>query len=970
MKNTSFIFIFMLFISSNICSQTAIQTSFETDEGYTSGNIAGTNNWSGNGTLTAEPAYIKTGLQSLRLSSTASSLQTDHIAYAKDKTGLINDVYLDLWLNIQSLNGEFTVTTYDLTPNSSSKRGAMFAFTSAGQIKIYSGSSGSNEQAYTKNDWIRISARIDYSAGTYQLAINGNLIDKTFNFRESYTPESLGRPSGQKEFHSLRFSNGTATNDIAVDDLYIGTNPIADVNFGSPNLSRTISIAQPANATITLLPQKDTYDLDETVTASIAVDNHYIFSGWTGDLSGTDNPASFTVTKNMAIGANITIDQSNPPASYSVTLNQPTEGGQIIIEPIQSSYYEGTQIKLIATTNIGYEFRGWSGDLTGNENPKTITIRNNLTVGADIIEKTETGTIKEVNTVSQLKTALTAMIPGDEIVVADGNYNLGGMSLKNLGGTNSKPVIVRAANLGKASLTGKTYFTLTGCENIIFQGFKFDLEHVSTIFKLEGSSFIRITQNEFRMASTDSQSSKWIIIGEIWENEICRSKYNRIDHNLFEGKYDSGAWVVIDGSHGTIPEISKYDRIDHNHFRFCQPRVVNEKETIRVGVSDLSMKSAFCTVEYNLFEECDGDPEVVSIKSCDNIIRGNTFRKSLGTLSLRHGVRNRAEGNYFFGDGKTDEEGNGCGGLRVYGIDHVIVNNYFEGLTGSKWDAAITLTNGDVTNSSSSLTSHFLPENVIVAFNTLVNNESDIEIGFDNGGKYGKSPKNCLIAHNIIINDKNQIVKSYSQASLSGVRFENNRMYPTGTSSIGINYTDNQIKIEDPKLVKTNGRTPEQMNIITPFATYKLSADSPCRNAATGSIDYLTTDSEGQPRSGIFDLGADEYSPNSPILTGVIGAEQSGVNGTLEGYENGANNLYNPLMDGKEISISPNPASDILTIHTASEIKTASITAVTGEELIRETTKMLNISSLISGVYLLCVIFEDGKTYQTKFIKL
>jgi hypothetical protein len=40
------------------------------------------------------------------------------------------------------------------------------------------------------------------------------------------------------------------------------------------------------------------------------------------------------------------------------------------------------------------------------------------------------------------------------------------------------------------------------------------------------------------------------------------------------------------------------------------------------------------------------------------------------------------EGNYFFGEGKTVESDGqklGCGGVRVYGIGHVVVNNYFEG---------------------------------------------------------------------------------------------------------------------------------------------------------------------------------------------------------------------------------------------------------------------------------------------------
>ncbi|RYG56798.1 MAG: hypothetical protein EON56_03535 [Alphaproteobacteria bacterium] len=85
----------------------------------------------------------------------------------------------------------------------------------------------------------------------------------------------------------------------------------------------------------------------------------------------------------------------------------------------------------------------------------------------------------------------------------------------------------------------------------------------------------------------------------------------------------------------------------HNYFYNNGPRLENEKEAIRIGNSQLSQSSGNTTVEFNLFEECDGDPEIVSVKSCDNIIRHNTFNRNYGSLTLRQGNRNIAEGNYF-----------------------------------------------------------------------------------------------------------------------------------------------------------------------------------------------------------------------------------------------------------------------------------------------------------------------------------
>ena len=37
------------------------------------------------------------------------------------------------------------------------------------------------------------------------------------------------------------------------------------------------------------------------------------------------------------------------------------------------------------------------------------------------------------------------------------------------------------------------------------------------------------------------------------------------------------------------------------------------------------MSSGFTVLEHNPFEDCDRDQEVVSVKSCDNIVRHNPY---------------------------------------------------------------------------------------------------------------------------------------------------------------------------------------------------------------------------------------------------------------------------------------------------------------------------------------------------------
>ena len=93
------------------------------------------------------------------------------------------------------------------------------------------------------------------------------------------------------------------------------------------------------------------------------------------------------------------------------------------------------------------------------------------------------------------------------------------------------------------------------------------------------------------------------------------------------------------------------------------------------------MRNSGTLVESNLFDRCDGEIEIISSKSCENIYRFNTFLDCAGMLTLRHGNRCRVEGNFFLGHHKK-----GSGGIRIIGEDHIIINNYIEGIEkGGFW---------------------------------------------------------------------------------------------------------------------------------------------------------------------------------------------------------------------------------------------------------------------------------------------
>lgn len=902
--------IILLFLGVGIVclqSQTLINTSFESADNYNIGTIHNKNKWtvtSGTGEIVTNADYIKDGNQAIKISSTTTAIQLDYIAYPSNAIALSGDVYLDFWIkliNYPSVN--FGISGYDL--GTLTNRSFLLEFQPNGKIKLFDGSSGwATQPVYGINTWKRISIKIDNSATKCQYAIDGVVINKLFSFREIKTGATTF------DFHSLRFIMDAGTANVAIDNIYIGSTPIPDIVFQSSSTERTITINQPNYGTITLTPSKTKYELNEQVIASISIPEHYVFSAWSGNLSGTENPKTFTVTGNMTIGATVIVDETNPPAQSTIIVNQAV-GATITLNPQQIAYYNGTSITAQLTLQSGYQFNGWTGSLSGTTNPNTFILNGNMTIGANVSEIQVSSTKRIVSTVAQFKDALAAMNPGDTILVLDGNYALGNVKI-NRGGSSLKPVLIKSANLHGAKISGSSTFTLSAISYITFEGFNIDIEPMSTIFKMEACSYVRISRNWLKMKTlTVGQTSKWITVGDVWDNEICNSHHNRFDHNLFDGKYDSGAWLVIDGSHGTVPAISQHDRIDHNIFRNNTPRLANEKETIRLGVSDLCKLDAFTIVEKNLFEDCDGDPEIVSLKSCKDTVRNNTFRRCVGTVCLRQGNNSVVAGNYFFGEGKTavfETNTLGCGGVRIYGLNHKIYNNYFEGLTGSKWDAACTLTNGDVTNSSSSNSSHFLPENILFANNTLINNTSDIEIGFNNNGEYGLAPKNNLIINNIITNNLNPIIKSFSTTSLNGVSFQNNIMFPIGTATLGISgLTESQVKQINPELVKTNCRAYNaNCDFTTPFEVYKLSSASPAINASNGSFTLLA-DNEDQSTNGIRDIGADEFNADAVIINGPLSEQHVGPTAPeIFNYEINSSTALSVLPD-KHVQISPNP---------------------------------------------------------------
>jgi hypothetical protein len=462
-----------------------------------------------------------------------------------------------------------------------------------------------------------------------------------------------------------------------------------------------------------------------------------------------------------------------------------------------------------------------------------------------------------VTTVAELMTAVADAQVGDLIEVADGNYdNPKVIRIEDIKGTAQTPVVIRAANLGRARIIGNGGFQIVGCAYVVVEGFALFHKDAAMAWQMLDSHHCRFTRNHVRIkekieSERHPRRLHWSVIGGE------ESHHNRIDHNLFEHKHNSGVMVCTGGSRlETGHMATKYDRIDHNHFRDFHHGKGNGYETIRLGSSNYSHSSSFTVIENNLFERCNGEGEIVSVKTCDNTIRHNTFRDCRGMLTLRNCHSCRVEGNFFFNDAGQERSA----GIRFFGEGHVIINNYLQDLD----ESAIMVRTGDIERRQNprwkyeardgdarNYGAYQRPENALLAFNTIVNCSVAFELGEEGkrAEKYPLPARNITIANNLVISNRKKI--NWDKGMWDDFCFEGNLFYSSqGDAKLDWEMPEGSYSLANPALIQQDG-------------FMRLTSTSGAVNAAAGRYANVEQDIEGQSRGMNRDVGADELSTES-----------------------------------------------------------------------------------------------------------
>ena len=142
--------------------------------------------------------------------------------------------------------------------------------------------------------------------------------------------------------------------------------------FGDATGALTTNVV--GSGTITKNPDQSSYTYGTSIQLTANPAGGYSFSGWSGDLSGTTNPATLIFTGNSVTATFAPIGQ------YTLTVNK-DGNGQVNLDKA-GPYAPGTVVQLTAVPDSGWSFSSWSGDLTGSANPTTITMNTNKVVTA------------------------------------------------------------------------------------------------------------------------------------------------------------------------------------------------------------------------------------------------------------------------------------------------------------------------------------------------------------------------------------------------------------------------------------------------------------------------------------------------------------------------------------------------------------------------------------------------------------
>lgn len=342
-------------------------------------------------------------------------------------------------------------------------------------------------------------------------------------------------------------------------------------------------------------------------------------------------------------------------------------------------------------------------------------------------------------------------VAGDVIILANGVYNTDERIDFIGNGTSDDPIIFRAESPGGVVFSGGLQMNIGG-DYVIVDGFHWQGGYGASNFIQFRNGTDYANHSTIQNCAIDGlEIHPDDVIDDLANGSITKHRwivlygtYNSVINCSFMNKASAGALVLAEYQYNSEDDPCAIvgHTISNNYF-YHYEKIDNslsnsgDSETIRIGSSGDQNVNSSVIVSNNYFVESDGENEIITNKSKNNIFINNTFRRCRGSLVLRHGSEATVDGNYFLG-----EDVDGTGGIRITDSDHVITNNYIQDCitvnSQAKWNNGITFLGGGDNNavvctSTNTSNGYQKSENINLSNNTIINTNAPLFYNIDKG---------------------------------------------------------------------------------------------------------------------------------------------------------------------------------------------------------------------------------------------
>jgi len=213
---------------------------------------------------------------------------------------------------------------------------------------------------------------------TVSSGVGGSVSSPGGSYTEGKSTSITATPD--PEYIFINWSNGSTDNPLSIT---VNSNQTVTANFEKRKYPLTVSITGSGTVSEEIISAgKSTteYNSGSVIRLTANPLDEWVFTGWSGSVSSTENPIELTVNESKTISVNF--EKRKYPLTVSIT------GSGTVYEEIISSgkstteYTSGSVIRLTAGPSSGSNFIGWSGSVSSTENPIELTVDESKDVTA------------------------------------------------------------------------------------------------------------------------------------------------------------------------------------------------------------------------------------------------------------------------------------------------------------------------------------------------------------------------------------------------------------------------------------------------------------------------------------------------------------------------------------------------------------------------------------------------------------